>query len=287
MSSYRTRSSVAAAWEPGCFGSNPIFADLDRLFLPRRWRDWPAASELCLPASPSFDAFKADVPRFVTQSRGAVVSALTYERMVSEHGEVITRERNWHDLFNAFAWWLFPRTRRWLSAAHFDDAHAAAGGRRTRRRDALTLFDECGVVMLCTAGLALPALHAAHRWHDLFVATRSRWGRDVGALILGHGLYEQCLTPYIGLTGKALWLTVDATFFDLPLPQRYAAADRALHAHLAGSGALRTPGELLPLPVLGVPGWWPGNEHPSFYANAAYFRPPPTADRQRKKTPGL
>ena len=30
----------------------------------------------------------------------------------------------------------------------------------------------------------------------------------------------------------------------------------------------------LPLPVLGVPGWWPANEEPSFYDDREVFRPP-------------
>jgi Protein of unknown function (DUF3025) len=28
-----------------------------------------------------------------------------------------------------------------------------------------------------------------------------------------------------------------------------------------------------PLPVLGVPGWWPANEDPAFYADVGVFRP--------------
>jgi hypothetical protein len=32
--------------------------------------------------------------------------------------------------------------------------------------------------------------------------------------------------------------------------------------------------DFLPLPVLGVPGWWPDNESPSFYEDADVFRPP-------------
>jgi hypothetical protein len=31
--------------------------------------------------------------------------------------------------------------------------------------------------------------------------------------------------------------------------------------------------ELSPLPVLGVPGWWGGNEQENFYENTDYFRP--------------
>jgi len=30
----------------------------------------------------------------------------------------------------------------------------------------------------------------------------------------------------------------------------------------------------VPLPVLGVPGWWLPNEAPVFYADAQVFRPP-------------
>ncbi|MNV85284.1 hypothetical protein D3C71_1792260 [compost metagenome] len=32
-----------------------------------------------------------------------------------------------------------------------------------------------------------------------------------------------------------------------------------------------------PLPVLGVPGWWPANEDPQFYADPQVFRPPRSA----------
>ncbi len=32
-----------------------------------------------------------------------------------------------------------------------------------------------------------------------------------------------------------------------------------------------------PLPVLGVPGWWPANEVPGFYGDAQVFRPPRAA----------
>ena len=29
---------------------------------------------------------------------------------------------------------------------------------------------------------------------------------------------------------------------------------------------------LSPLPILGIPGWWNGNEDPRFYENKSYFR---------------
>jgi len=47
--------------------------------------------------------------------------------------------------------------------------------------------------------------------------------------------------------------------------------DAWLEAHLAPDWLATKPFE--PLPVLGVPGWWPANADPAFYANAQVFRP--------------
>ena len=43
--------------------------------------------------------------------------------------------------------------------------------------------------------------------------------------------------------------------------------------HLLDGRKLVGPRELQPLPVLGVPGWWPDNEAEGFYDNRDYFRP--------------
>ena len=56
-----------------------------------------------------------------------------------------------------------------------------------------------------------------------------------------------------------------------------SAADRGLKVIVAGAGgAAHLPGmvaSLTPLPVLGVPGWWPDNADPGFYADTSVFRP--------------
>jgi hypothetical protein len=46
--------------------------------------------------------------------------------------------------------------------------------------------------------------------------------------------------------------------------------------HFLGPDSLRATSSLSPLPLLGVPGWWPGNNHEIFYENTRYFRPAPT-----------
>ena len=64
-------------------------------------------------------------------------------------------------------------------------------------------------------------------------------------------------------------------------PSRRAEARENLtrleHEPLAAPVVVRvnppTSRDFAPLPVLGVPGWWPANESPAFYADATVFRP--------------
>ena len=51
--------------------------------------------------------------------------------------------------------------------------------------------------------------------------------------------------------------------------------DGMMAGYLSASGSLRTTASLVPLPLLGVPGWWPDNGNVAFYENARYFRPAP------------
>jgi hypothetical protein len=51
-----------------------------------------------------------------------------------------------------------------------------------------------------------------------------------------------------------------------------AAADALAAEVIASSAALTSRGSFTPLPVLGLPGWYDGNEHAEFYANRDYFR---------------
>ena len=89
-------------------------------------------------------------------------------------------------------------------------------------------------------------------------------------MIFGHGLYQQCLTPYKGLTGKALYLTVEPEWFKLGYREACLSLDRQLAKWLGV--LLRTPAQLLPLPVLGVPLWHADNADESFYNDRSYFR---------------
>ena len=206
-------------------------------------------------------------------------------------GEVQVRPLDWHDLFNALAWMTFPTSKAVINARHYEllsgellsgeslsnkpssdkPLSGAQAGRRPPVRDALTLFDEDGVVV-ASSDAGLLELVREFRWKELFWNRRDVVRVRMRFFLFGHALYHKALAPFIGMTGKAVLLHVPAEFFQLSLHRQIDAADRLLAAHIWDRGNMRHGRELWPLPVLGVPGWWPGNEQESFYDNTGYFR---------------
>lgn len=201
---------------------------------------------------------------------GAAASAADYERAVHAEGRLGVRAQTWHDRFNVLAWSLFPRTKAALNARHVAELdRPVVEGRRSRVRDALSLFDEDGVVV-AVAEPRLAQLVHGFRWRALFVDERDRLPNAMLCVPVGHALMEKLLDPFIGLVGKAVFVPVASSFFDLDWSGRNDILDEGCAAAVA---SLSAPVDLAPLPVLGLPGWWDANESPEFYDNAAYFRP--------------
>ncbi len=195
---------------------------------------------------------------------------LAYECRIWESGEVETRPDNWHDYFNALVWLSFPQTKVALSAAHVQ-AMQAPGEARTTRRDALTHFDECGMVVLSSQPDLL-ALLSGFRWRELFVERREDVIRAMRFIVFGHATYEQLLKPFRGLTAKAILHTVDESWLHLPPVELVAAVDRILPSILQNGAYLR-PRDFQPLPLLGIPGVTQENEDPAYYDDTWQFRP--------------
>jgi Protein of unknown function (DUF3025) len=176
-----------------------------------------------------------------------------YEAFIARTGAVPTRDDP-HDLLNGIAWLAYPRTKQRLNALQSSAiAREGIAGARGELRDALTLFDENGAVLSAPAAL-VDALRARD-WHSLFVARRELW-QSAQLVLFGHALLEKLAQPRKAITAH-VWM---ADTSDAPLAATFSA-ERL------------TPRAFLPLPVLGVPGWWPANEDPAFYADAAVFRP--------------
>ncbi|HEY5776734.1 MAG TPA: DUF3025 domain-containing protein, partial [Xanthomonadales bacterium] len=110
---------------------------------------------------------------------------------------------------------------------------------------------------------------------DAFLADAFR--SAVALSVSGHAMLEKYLSPYKAMTAKALLVLVDADFMALPATERLVRLDREIATKLLGGRLLTEPACLSPLPIAGVPGWWPQQEQDEhhFYNDADVFRPPP------------
>lgn len=179
-----------------------------------------------------------------------------YELHLFETGRVQTRANSWHDLFNALAWFAYPRTKARINAQHAAEI-PREGGRRGRLRDMLTLLDEGGAIVECSDP-ALQAMVRDFRWREIFWEQRANVQRGMRIHVLGHAVLEMALAPWPGVTCKAIFIPAGAD------PDAGAAA---------WLDARRAPHELTALPVFGYPGWFPGNDSAAFYSDERYFRP--------------
>jgi Protein of unknown function (DUF3025) len=194
------------------------------------------------------------------------LGALDFERTVVERNELIVRPDNLHDTMNAVVWHTFPRTKRIISEIHVALGAANTANGRPRRRDVLTLFDEAGAIIVSERD-DLKAMHQAHEWKALFVEHRAEFLRDTRVILFGHGTLEQLgAKPHQGLTVKALWLPLPP---DTPLPE----LDAWLAERIAVGELLAADEHRLPLPILGLPGWFAANELAACYDDVDVFRP--------------
>lgn len=210
--------------------------------------------------------------QFVAQQSGPGDFRDGFEPRAYLKGEVQVRPLDWHDLFNALVWMSFPTTKAVLNARHYESLVDASAGNRSAVGDALTLFDEEGVIVL-SSDASLLDLIREFRWKELFRTRRDDVKRNMRFLLFGHALYHKALDPFVGMTGKAVLLNVPASTLELPQPEQVAAADRQLALHVWNRSHLTHGREFSPLPVLGIPGWWDDNEREDFYDNTGYFRP--------------
>jgi len=194
------------------------------------------------------------------------VPGFAYEKHIHETGQVSTREESWHDLFNALVWCRLPQLKVAMNAVHYQHLEEGSGGRRGKQRDALTLLDESGVIVTGSHSGVLEAL-AARDWRQAFVGYREAWAGKTHVLVCGHAILEKFLDPYKALTAHALYLHSGE-------PMAIPEVDELLADALLSGELLSEPKDLSPLPLMGIPGWWPpGAQDDTFYADEGVFRP--------------
>ena len=186
---------------------------------------------------------------------------MAYEAFIFSHQRVPTRD-NLHDFFNGLCWLRFPQTKARLNFLQAQEiAVQGVGATRGPLRDALTLFDE-NVLLLQASDDLWHALQVRD-WTKLFGALRDEW-QSAHSVGFGHALLEKLVTPYKSITAHVYRI---ASAVDAKDDQ---ALDDWLATNLQPNYLVTKP--YLPLPVLGIPGWWPDNEDLSFYSDTQVFR---------------
>ncbi len=270
-----------ASYTPVMDKWNAAFVQVHPLLLPLREiaagiseNDWPDLAALQRLVDATGVCVTSGRPLRLVAAGGK----LPYEIRVYESGELECREHNWHDLFNVLTWLVFPQTKAALNARHHGGWTAATRDGRGAVRDALTLFDESGLVVLSAEPALLQLIRDFH-WKPLFWEQRAAVINAMRFLPFGHALCEKVLAPYRGLTGHALLLDIDAGLLELPMPALLRTVDGRLANLLIDPQILQSTRQLSPLPVLGIPGWCSDNANAAYYDDTGYFRPGRSARR--------
>jgi hypothetical protein len=185
-----------------------------------------------------------------------------YETYIARTGRVPTRA-NLHDLFNALIFLRFPRAKAQLN--RLQSASIARDGVRAVRgpvRDAATLIDENAVLVVTERSDIVESLRG-HDWSSLFQSRRFAWAGEVNVFAFGHALLQKLQRPYKGITAHALHIALAPG----------SSLDEIDRCMATGLDDRLAPHDLMPLPVLGIPGWWAQNENPDFYSDPVVFRP--------------
>jgi hypothetical protein len=205
---------------------------------------------------------------------------------MAQTGQCPTRE-NLHDFFNGLCWLRFPQTKAKINQLHAAElagcgvgiGNGNATGTKNRNgngcdngasaapppprgpvRDALTVLDENAAFLLAPPPL-WQALEARD-WQRLFIELRPLWAQ-AQLVLFGHALLEKLVSPRKPITAHVY--RAQPSMASLQELDAWVAADLSA-ARLAAK-------PFVPLPVLGIPGWWPENENVSFYDDPLVFRP--------------
>jgi hypothetical protein len=260
--------------------ASPVFAPLGRALSqldPARWPDHEALSA----AASQVKTSRGAVVRFVPPRPHTDREKRSYELHIAATGEVETRHDNWHDLFNALVWITYPKAKAAINAQHaviLSERGEPEALRRGPERDALTVFDEGGVIV-ASSSPAMTRLIVDFEWKELFWHRRDELLATTRFLAFGHALYEKALDPFIGMVAKTVFVPVDARFASLPVEGQVAIADDSLARHFADRANFAKAKLMAPMPVLGIPGWHASTADESFYDDPLHFRKQAPASR--------
>ncbi len=232
------------------------------------------------PAPHELSALAAGIPRalepwfdFAPQDDAVLEQAGGYDALIAGTSRIPTRAGSFHDLLGALVWLHFPALK---TAIHRLQV-AAERPVRGPRENAATHLDESGVLVVSADPRVFEAI-AELKWRTVFWEQRAALEGSTRFLAFGHGLLDAFRAPHPRLMGKALCVRVSPEQLALNASALRVLLDAELEQRL--SEFLLDPRRLLPLPVLGVPGWT-SPQIAEFYDDQRYFR----AARSRQREP--
>jgi hypothetical protein len=263
-------------WNPHFIDSSALYSCFEHLKCSIvEMQQWPTLSELNQLLARQGRRILARSGKeicFVPPVKGKQPFERQYEANIFLTGEVQTRTNNWHDFFNALVWQIFPRAKSTLNLLHYHMQLLEAQNHLEHRcalRDAATLFDESGIIVVSTKK-ALIRLLKDFQWKELFWQRREEVLSCMRFFVFGHALYEKALHPYSGMTGKGILFHVEEMFLNIAQTSQLQELDSMVASFL--SGTLSSSADLMPIPLLGYPGWVEANHNEAYYDNKRYFR---------------
>jgi hypothetical protein len=212
---------------------------------------------------------------FVAQD--TLPTEMAYESFIAETGCIPTRH-NLHDFFNACIWLMFPRSKAVLNRLQYQQiSQHGVQAQRGGVRDAITVFDENGAILVTCRPQIGQALKQFD-WQESLVKPRALWDTphqpkavaQAVVYLFGHALFEQLVQPRKNLCAHTWVIEVEPDWFAQDTPTRLATLDGLLAEQLIALALY--PRMFQPLPVLGVPYFWPDNADPLFYDDTQVFR---------------
>ncbi|BFL70138.1 hypothetical protein SKB0120_12000 [Moraxella osloensis] len=220
--------------------------------------------------------------RFVEQA--CLPEGEAYESFIANTGKIPTRD-NHHDLLNGLIWLNFPQAKAVFNERHAKDIlQHGIHNARTALRNALTVFDENGGIVVSSDRLLLEQLQA-FKWKTALVTHRANWlgqHRTIAFFPFGHALLEKLLNPRKNITSHTLLILVDEGWFAQSIDSQRNQLDTAIAKlfhqmampNLADNTVKLSSKSFQPLPVMGIPGYSDDNVIPIFYQDEAVFRRP-------------
>jgi hypothetical protein len=202
-----------------------------------------------------------------------------YQLRLFLKGELLTRNQNWHDVFNFFTHCIWPKSKAVLNARHFfviDETlpfpwTARPGQNRGPEQDLLTHVDEGGVLVVTSDAQVLHNLKN-REWKEVFCRGRAALKESTRFWIFGHALFEDVLKGHPRPHGSGVGILVPPHFWEQDWDTQRQKVDLEFALLLQQRSSFKKLKDVFPVPLLGYPGFVPENEFEEFYEDKIYFR---------------